>query len=68
MPPGHLLQGNDPHKSVLLELGNNTPIVVDARADLAYSADKLAAAGALGASGDDVPTLLTTSTGTCNFT
>lgn len=66
MPPGHLLQRDNPHKSVLLELGNNTPIVIDASANLAYAADKLAAA-ALGA-GDDVPTLLTTSTGTCNFT
>jgi acyl-CoA reductase-like NAD-dependent aldehyde dehydrogenase len=42
---GRQLQANHPHKRVLLELGNNTPVLVDASADVARAAARLAATG-----------------------
>ncbi len=42
---GRALAEANPHKTVLLELGNNTPVIVDASADLERAAAKLAATG-----------------------
>ncbi|MDP9405743.1 MAG: aldehyde dehydrogenase family protein, partial [Actinomycetota bacterium] len=42
---GRALAEANPHKTVLLELGNNTPVIVDASADLRRAAAKLAATG-----------------------
>lgn len=42
---GYQLQRDNPHKKVLMELGNNAPVLVDASADLGHAADKLAATG-----------------------
>lgn len=42
---GYQLQRDNPHKPVLMELGNNAPVLVDASADLDHAADKLAATG-----------------------
>ena len=40
---GHSLQENNPHTPVLMELGNNTPVIVDATADVGLAASRLAA-------------------------
>lgn len=40
---GHSLQENNPHTPVLMELGNNTPVIVDASADVDLAASRLAA-------------------------
>lgn len=42
---GHTLAESNATKSVLLELGNNTPVIVDASADLAHAAARIAATG-----------------------
>ena len=42
---GQRLQRDNPHKAVLMELGNNTPVIVDASADLVLAAGRLAATG-----------------------
>jgi len=42
---GQSLEENNPHAEVLTELGNNTPVIVDASADLESTAAKLAATG-----------------------
>nr|MBA2529790.1 aldehyde dehydrogenase family protein [Euzebyales bacterium] len=42
---GRSLQSDNPNTAVLLELGNNTPVIVDASADLAAAASKLATTG-----------------------
>jgi acyl-CoA reductase-like NAD-dependent aldehyde dehydrogenase len=42
---GFALQRANPHKPVLMELGNNTPVIVDASADLELAAARLAATG-----------------------
>jgi acyl-CoA reductase-like NAD-dependent aldehyde dehydrogenase len=40
---GHALQESNPRTPVLMELGNNTPVIVDATADLDLAAERLAA-------------------------
>jgi acyl-CoA reductase-like NAD-dependent aldehyde dehydrogenase len=40
---GRSLEESNPHKAVLMELGNNTPVIVDASADVELAASKLAA-------------------------
>ena len=40
---GHSLQENNPHTAVLMELGNNTPVLVDASADIERAASRIAA-------------------------
>jgi acyl-CoA reductase-like NAD-dependent aldehyde dehydrogenase len=40
---GHSLQENNPHTPVLMELGNNTPVIIDASADVELAASRLAA-------------------------
>jgi acyl-CoA reductase-like NAD-dependent aldehyde dehydrogenase len=40
---GHALQEDNPHTPVLMELGNNTPVIVDASADFELAAERLAA-------------------------
>jgi acyl-CoA reductase-like NAD-dependent aldehyde dehydrogenase len=42
---GHGLQDDNPRKPVLMELGNNTPVIIDATADLDRAAARLAATG-----------------------
>jgi acyl-CoA reductase-like NAD-dependent aldehyde dehydrogenase len=42
---GHQLATENPRKRVLLELGNNTPVIVDASADVARAAARIAATG-----------------------
>ncbi len=42
---GRSLQESNPHTPVLMELGNNTPVIVDASADLELAASRLAATG-----------------------
>lgn len=42
---GETLASANPNKPVLMELGNNTPVIVDASADLATAAPKLATTG-----------------------
>jgi len=42
---GHSLAQANPTKTVLLELGNNTPVIVDASADLGQAAARIAATG-----------------------
>lgn len=42
---GRSLEQRNPHKSVLLELGSNSPAIIDESADLAKAAARLAATG-----------------------
>jgi acyl-CoA reductase-like NAD-dependent aldehyde dehydrogenase len=42
---GAQLQESNPGKPVLMELGNNTPVIVDASADIAHAAARIAATG-----------------------
>jgi acyl-CoA reductase-like NAD-dependent aldehyde dehydrogenase len=42
---GHQLTRDNPRKAVLLELGNNTPVIIDATADLDRAAARIAATG-----------------------
>ena len=40
---GHSLQEDNPHKEVLMELGNNTPVIIDTSADIELAASRIAA-------------------------
>jgi acyl-CoA reductase-like NAD-dependent aldehyde dehydrogenase len=42
---GHQLARDNPRKAVLLELGNNTPVIIDASADVDRAASRIAATG-----------------------
>ena len=40
---GHSLQESNPHTPVLMELGNNTPVIIDESADIERAASRIAA-------------------------